>query len=273
MERTSGLDARYVVKPVIGALRVLEALALANRPLTVVEAAQRCSLSKTTVFRYLKTLAAMGYAEQTEAGFSIGPSIHLLSSDDARERAILSAAAGTIRGLCDATGETVNLAVPKGRRMHYLAILDGRTRRLRAQTGDSECLHSTALGKAVLAYLPEAEIDNHLNTPLPRFTARTITSRTRLSQALARVRRFGYALDDEENDAGIRCYGAALLGHGSRPIAAISISALAASIDAAADIELAERVVAAAADINARLAGARSSAAAAASLRSGRGRR
>ena len=155
----------------------------------------------------------------------------------------------------------------------YLAILDGQAPRLPAETGDSECLHSTALGKAVLAWLPEAEIGNHLNTPLRRLTARTITSPARLRVALARVRRFGYALDDEENDPGCRCYGAALFGHGHRPIAAISVSVLAASVDAAQDLRLADQVMAAAADINARLAGARSSAAAAASLRSGRGRR
>jgi IclR family transcriptional regulator, acetate operon repressor len=120
--------------------------------------------------------------------------------------------------------------------MHYLAILDGWAQHLRAEPGDSDCLHSPAQGKAVLAHLPEAEIGNHLNTPLPHLTTCTITSRTMLNQALARVRRFGYELDDEENEPGCRCYGAALFDREGRPLAATGVSALASSVDAAADV-------------------------------------
>jgi IclR family acetate operon transcriptional repressor len=86
--------------------------------------------------------------------------------------------------------------------------------------------HCTAVGKAMLAHLPEQETDDILRRHgLTRLTANTITTPAELHAELRAIAARGYSVDNEEVEEGVRCVGAAVLDHAGRPIAAISVSA------------------------------------------------
>lgn len=267
-------DDAYLVKPLLGAFRVLERLADGVGPLSLPDAAAAAGLSKTTAFRYLRTLAALGYAEQLADGrYSLGPSVNLLAGENARESALYAVAQPHLRTLRGEFGETVNLGVPKGRRIHYLAMLKGKTpQTMQAEVGDSDCLHCTALGKALLAFLPAESIGKHLKSSLPRLTPHTIQSRRVLDQELAKVRRFGYAIDREENEIGCVCYAAPIFDQAGRPAAAVSVSIPLARLTATLDVALAEAVVATADAVTRHLRASEARSRELAALRSKRGR-
>ncbi|MCB1486762.1 MAG: IclR family transcriptional regulator [Bauldia sp.] len=268
-------DNQYLVKPVIAAFKVLGELNKAGGPLSLAEVAARAELNRTTTFRYLKTMCALGYANLTADGeYEIGPAALLLVTEDARERALRCIAEPEMFRLRDKFGETVNLGVAKGKRIHYLTILESKKPlRLRAEVGDSDCFHCTALGKAILAYLPAEEVGDHLNNPLLRLTEHTITTRRRLDQALAEVRRFGYSIDREENEIGCICFAAPILMPGERPVGAISISVPTPRLTDRLDVLVADEVKGAADRISSRMSESRTTAEKTGQIRSARGRR
>jgi IclR family acetate operon transcriptional repressor len=219
------LDARYVVKPVRKALQLLDVLEAEGRALTLSEVAERAALPKTTAFRYLYTLRAAGLVahHEGEEAYAVG---HRLKLSPARDRAILAlkqAALPEMQRLQRRFNETVNLGIVEGGAVVYLAMV-GSTRSLRmeAAVGARDPLHSTSLGKAILAARPpEAQLDD-LPPRLARRTAHTLASRAALAAELASTAARGYALDLEENEVGAHCVAAAIPG--SLPQAALSVS-------------------------------------------------
>jgi IclR family acetate operon transcriptional repressor len=219
------LDARYVVKPVRKALQLLDVLEAEGRALTLSEVAERAALPKTTAFRYLYTLRAAGLVAQPEGAeaYAVG---HRLAVSPARDRAILGlkqAALPEMQKLQRRFNETVNLGIVEGGAVVYLAMV-GSTRSLRmeAAVGARDPLHSTSLGKAILAARPPGHQADDLPPRLARRTAQTLTTRAALAGDLAATAQRGYALDLEENEVGAHCVAAAIPN--SAPAAAISIS-------------------------------------------------
>ena len=122
-------------------------------------------------------------------------------------------------------------------------------------------LYCTAIGKALLAAMPEAEAGEVLRRlDLAPRTERTLATVTALEAELAAVRERGFALDDEENERNIRCVGAAVFDNRDRPVGAVSVSALAFELDRDGVLELGPRVVAAAQGLSAALGAPRAAA-------------
>jgi DNA-binding IclR family transcriptional regulator len=219
------LDARYVVKPVRKALQLLEALVGEGRPLTLSELAERTALPKTTAFRYLYTLRSAGFVVQHEGNdaYAAGPRLAAMPAPAAAIEALRQAALPEMQRLQLRFNETVNLGVADGGEVVYVAMV-GSTRSLRmeAALGARDPLHSTSLGKAMLAARPAAERLVGLPRRLLKRTPRTITSRTALGLDLASTAERGFALDLEENEPGAHCVAAAIPIAGLA--AAISIS-------------------------------------------------
>src|SRR5262249_11845934 len=93
-------------------------------------------------------------------------------------------------------------------------------------------VNCTGLGKALIAYLPEPELDRIIRTHgLPRHNENTIHSPKKLKENLARVVRLGYALDDEEDELGLRCIGVPILNASGRAIAAVSVAGTSSEIN------------------------------------------
>ncbi|TGS71765.1 IclR family transcriptional regulator [Mesorhizobium sp. M3A.F.Ca.ET.201.01.1.1] len=248
-------EDKYIVKPLVSAIYVMEALRSVGVPMTLSQVSEITGVSKTTSFRYLKTLVLMGYAVlQPGNKYTLGPAAFALGGDDNKETALENVAKGEMETLVHEFGETVNLGMPKGKHIHYIAILEPkRALRLKAESGDADCFHSTALGKAMIAFMPKEQVDFHLKSRLPRFTDHTLTSRRQLDQALTMVRRYGYAIDREENEIGCVCYAAPIFGWGESPIAAISVSIPSPRLNDDLDLRVPERVKSSASSITEKL--------------------
>ncbi|MBB3933794.1 IclR family acetate operon transcriptional repressor [Kaistia hirudinis] len=247
---------RYGVKPVIAALRILEALARAGGPLAAAELAAMTGTSRTTAFRHLKTLVLLGFAEMIRPGlYEIGPAAAALGRDAGPDRPLLAIAERHVDALGARFGETVNLAVPNGKRLRYIRIKEtAKPLRFRSEEGDSECFHCTAVGKAILAFVPRERVPDYLNAELQRFTAHTLVTRRALDIALAETRRFGYAIDDEENEIGCVCYAAPIFAGDGQPVAAISVSVPTARLTDRLGLDIPQAVVEAARAITQRMA-------------------
>ena len=251
------LDARYVVKPVRKALQLLEALVGEGRPLTLSELAERTALPKTTAFRYLYTLRSAGFVVQQEGtdAYAAGPRLAAMPAPAAAIEALRQAALPEMQRLRLRFNETVNLGVADGAEVIYVAMV-GSTRSLRmeAAIGARDPIHSTGLGKAILAARPALERLAGLPRRLLRRTPGTITSRSALAEALAKAAEQGFALDLEENEPGAHCVAAAIPLGGLA--AALSVSGPAQRLPAEALARIGAALSQAAQAVAARLDGA-----------------
>jgi IclR family acetate operon transcriptional repressor len=134
-----------------------------------------------------------------------------------------------MRRLMEVAGETVNLAAEDRGEAVFLAQVECRQMmRALSQPGIRVPLHCSGVGKALLAALPELEVEAMLAERHPSgligLTGRTITDPESLLRELAASRERGYAIDDEEHAVGLRCVAAAIHDEHGRPLAALSIS-------------------------------------------------
>ncbi len=213
---------------VLKALMVLECVADADRPLSAAEVAKRCKISRPTAYRLLSTLATRDYVTQVNGPYyrlgtqALSLSKKLLDSIDLPELA-----RPYMRELGDVTNETVYLSTLQDTEILYVAKIES-TQSIRTSCiiGTRNNLYSTSMGKAVLAFLPAAEQDRLIEKiELKPITARTIVHRTALVEELANIRKRGYAIDDEENEDGVRCVGAPIFDRTGHVNSAISVSA------------------------------------------------
>ncbi len=248
------LDARYVVKPVRKALQLLDVLASEGRPLTLSELAERAALPKTTAFRYLYTLRSGGLVAQAEGSdaYAVGHRLAAIPAPEAAIEALKQAALPEMQRLQLRFNETVNLAIVDGDEVVYLAMV-GSTRSLRmeAAVGARDPVHSTSLGKAILAARPPEHRLDGLPKRLARRTPHTLASRAALALDLVRAAERGFALDLEENELGAHCVAVAIAG--SAPPAAISISGPVQRVPVEALPRLGAALIKAAAAIAAKL--------------------
>jgi DNA-binding IclR family transcriptional regulator len=249
------LDTRYIVKPVRKALQLLDELAAEGRPLTLTEIAERTALPKTTAFRYLYTLRSAGMVIQPDEGetYAIGPRLATVAAPEAAIEILRRAALPHMRNLQIRFNETVNLGVADGDHVVYVSMV-GSTRSLRmeASLGARDPLHSTSLGKAILAAREPAHRLDGLPGRLPARTAKTLTTRRALEQDLDAAAARGFALDLEENEMGAHCVAAAVPG--ANPPAAISVSGPAQRLPPDALARVGASLIRAAAQVAARLA-------------------
>ncbi|BCV22801.1 IclR family transcriptional regulator [Moorella sp. Hama-1] len=209
-------------------LKVLEALATAGEGVGLSELSRRLGLNKSTVYRLLTTLKAYGYVEQEAATerYTLGLKVLDLSSSLLDRLDVRAVAHPYLKELAAASQEVAHMVIRDNGEAVYVDKVEGnRTIRMYSQIGRRVALHSTAVGKAMLAFLPPEEVAKIIaGKGLPRFTPRTITTMAALEAELARVRESGYAIDDSENEEGIRCVGVPIFDHRGRVVAALSIS-------------------------------------------------
>jgi IclR family acetate operon transcriptional repressor len=213
------------VQSVDRALDLLEALARGGR-LGLSEAAAAAGLAEGTAHRLLRTLVARGYVRQDD-GRRYGLGTRLLGlGDAARQAAAVS-------------GETANLAVLEGDDVVYLAqVPSAHQLRIFAEVGRHVPPHSTAVGKVLLAGLRDDDVIALLGrTGLAARTPRTSTAVPQVLGALIAARADGYAVDDEEEETGVRCVAVPVVA-GGRVVAALSVSGPTSRLGAEPGLEL-----------------------------------
>lgn len=193
------------------------------------ELARQLHAPKSSVFKILSTLEEEEFAvkDPLTERYHLTHRLLSLASTMSRHTNLRHELHPFLKDLRDRSGETVNLGILDGKTAIYVETLEGSGPvRVVVQPGKHLALHSTALGKCLLAFLPEAEIDDRLaNTQLEAHTPNTCTDPASLKKQLAQVRREGYALDLEEDAPDMCCIGAPIRDYTGRVVAAVSLTA------------------------------------------------
>jgi len=235
------------VQSVERALDLLEVLA-ADGPLGLTEAAAGAGLAEGTAHRLLRTLLDRGYVRQ-DGDRRYAPGTRLLGLGDGARGAVAAASRPYLARLVQLSGETANLAVLEGDHVVYVAQVPSAHRlRLFAEVGRHVPAHSTAVGKVLLGGLDvEATTALLRRTGLARRTPRTFTSVAEVLAAVRTAATAGYAVDDEEEETGVRCHAVPVLD-GDRVVAALSVSGPSTRVAAAPAPALVEGLRAVAAE-------------------------
>ncbi len=221
-------DGPYIVQPVLKALKVLEYVAETGHEVTLTEVASELKLPKTTVFRYLQTLAAASFLHHDAARdrYGVGLRFRALAKADKSLQRLRALAQPEMAEIGRAFNETINLGILAEGQVVYIDMIEAnRALRMQARIGDRHPIHSTSLGKAMLAFLPEAERLRLIEGSLKAMTVRTVTSRTVLRRQVEEVRRKGYAVETGENEDGSMCIGVPIIDETGHALAALSLSA------------------------------------------------
>jgi IclR family acetate operon transcriptional repressor len=205
------------------AFGLLELVAAHRGAMSLSELATASGLPPPTLHRLARTLVDLGYLRQEPSRrYALGPRLFLLAESSTT---MLNAVALPHLGhLVDEIGETANLAMLDADMVTYVAQVPGRhSMRMFTVVGRRVHPHCTAVGKALLARSADDEVRALLGrTGLPRHTAHTVTDPDEFLAQLGRVREWGYAVDEGEQEVGVRCVAVAVPGSTLR--LAVSVS-------------------------------------------------
>ena len=205
------------------AFELLERLADADGTLGVSELSAATGLPLPTIHRLLRSLTAGGYVRQEPSRrYALGA--RLIRLGDAASRSVGVWARPQLRRLVAEVGETANMAMLEGDAAVYVAQApSAHSMRMFTEVGRRVMAHCTGVGKVLLSRLDDAAVLGLLRrTGLPAMTEHTITVPDRLLAELARVRAEGYAVDDGEQEVGVRCLAVPV--DGGPGLIAISVS-------------------------------------------------
>ena len=199
--------------------QLIEHLAVHPTGVSLQRLAEETGLAKSTVHRLLASLVGLGYVVQDEENghYRLTLKMFELSSGIVDSMDIMGVAKAHLERLSQRTGEAV-----------HLVIRESGPMRMSSRVGLRSPLYCTGVGKAILATLPGDELEDiwtHSN--VQKLTDKTITDLEELRSQLVEVRANGYAIDDEENELGVRCVAVAIPGADGRAESAFSISGLA----------------------------------------------
>ena len=223
-----GIQRTYLVPSTMRTMRVLEFLARSKRGASVSNVSRNLALPKSSAFLLLKTLEQEGYLRRSvrSGRFYLGLRLVQLCRSALANLDLREVARPWLTNLMRQTGITVHLAVLEGNEAVIIdriwapgssAGADWVNRRL-----DVNC---TGVGKALAAFLPEEQFEKLITAQrFARHNDNTIVTIAGLKRELSKVREQGYALDDEEDEIGVRCVGVPILDSLQRALAAISVA-------------------------------------------------
>jgi DNA-binding IclR family transcriptional regulator len=205
---------------------ILEVLRRETVGLSLADLASQVEMPKPTVYRILATLESRGYLDRLPGGnYSVARKLFEAPRDTTFEQRLMKVARPAMEKLSKTSQETLNLGVLDGGEVLVIHTLESPLAvRMSSKIGNRRHPHSTALGKVLLAGLPDREALRIVRSKgMPALTPRTITQEDALRSELERVRNQGWALDNTENEPDGRCIACPVLDDG-RVIAALSIS-------------------------------------------------
>lgn len=223
-----GSTRASVSTTVIKAVTILDILAQnADAGVSLTELCAVIDIPKSTTYRYLVTLQELGLIERkSNDRYCLGTRIIELAGAYLLKSDLRNESQAALDELAEITAETVHLAVPSGTEVIYIAKIESKhTLGMFSHIGARLPMHCTALGKAILAYSDKNTLHLVVGKSLISRTPNSIVSTEALEKELAMIRSQGYAIDNEENELGIRCVGAPIFDYTGKPVGAISVSA------------------------------------------------
>ncbi|ADQ06242.1 transcriptional regulator, IclR family [Caldicellulosiruptor hydrothermalis 108] len=239
------------------AINILELLGEKPKGIGISEISRELNLPKSTVHRILDTLLQKGYVEKNMENdkYKLGLRIVELSNKILSNMELRNEAHPYLEELMNYSNEVVHLCVLRDGEMVYIDKVEcPNPIRLYSQIGRRVPVHCTAVGKATLAFLPREEVISILQRKgMSRRTKNTITDMQKLLNQLEEIRELGYAVDDVENEEGVRGIGAPVFNYTGRVVAAISIAGPVSRITKERIPDLAEKLKETAQKISERL--------------------
>lgn len=223
------------------------------------ELAAETDQSPATLYRVLVTLEGRGLVEFDSADqvWHIGPRAFVIGARYLRRTSLVERARPILRQLMEETGETANLGIEQSGRVLFLSQVETHEN-IRAffPPGTLSPMHSSGIGKALLAFMDPTRLQRHLaRHKRERFTPHTITEADALHAELAAIRVRGHSLDAEEKNLGMRCIAAPVFDVNREVVAGISISGPTSRIEAARIDDLGQRVILAAQTLSTAIGG------------------
>jgi DNA-binding IclR family transcriptional regulator len=232
----------YQISSLEKGIKILELLS-EKRALTVTQVAEHLDINRAGSHRFLATLRDLGYVEKNDdKRYQLTFRIMEMGMKVADRFDIRQEARKFMQELSTAFKETVNLGFWEGKDILHLDKIDSHEiLRIDASIGSKTPAYCTALGKAILATLPQGELNAYLSRIRPvTHGPKTIVSKKRLREELKKTCQRGYAVDDEELTEGLRCVAAPVFDHTGRARYALSISspAMRLSMDKVGKVQL-----------------------------------
>jgi len=213
---------------VFRAFAIIEYLAGCEDWVSLRGLARDLGLVPATAYRFLSSLKSLGYVQQhpEDSRYQLTLKFASISARVLERTQLRRIARPYMERLTAVSNETTHLAVLEDNQIVYIDKVDNlQAMKMRSRVGTRGFVHSTAVGKSMLAFLPDDERNQILERlTLPPLTKNTLTDREEFCKRLEKIRARGYAVDDEENEVGIRCVGAPLFDHVARVAGAVSVS-------------------------------------------------
>ncbi|HTQ76226.1 MAG TPA: IclR family transcriptional regulator [Burkholderiales bacterium] len=218
---------RTRLSSVANSLRLIRAFSEDHYEIGISDLAKRLGLAKSTVHRLASTLLDQGMLEQNagDGKYRLGLALFELGTLVRRKMDFTTEARPFLRALMEKTGETVHLAILDHDSVLYIITHESKQAlRMGSKVGTRAPVHSTAVGKALLAFQPDEEVARIIARGLPASAPNTVVDGRVLVRELALVRARNYAVDDEESEVGLRSIAAPIRSDSGNVVAAISIA-------------------------------------------------
>lgn len=216
----------FFIRSFAKGMNVLELLS-DNEALTVTQVAKLMDINRASSHRFLSTLKELGYADKDDSSrYYLTSKVIELGMKVLDRFEIRKIARPFLQEISAKFNETINLGYFNGEEVLTIDKIDStEILRMDAGIGGGEPAYCTSLGKAILAFLPEVQLEEYLKAiELTPFTQNTVISKDKLKEELMHIKENGYSIDDEELSVGLRCVGAPLFNHSGQALYAISIS-------------------------------------------------
>ncbi len=211
--------------------QILDLLGQNPQGISLKDLSSKVNLPKGTTHRLLSSLAYLGYVRQDEKtrNYLLGFKLVELGNILLNQLDLRKEAEPFLKELAERTKETIHMVILDHDEVVYIEKVEGDHNpsglKMASRIGLRNPAHSSAVGKVLLSHLSEEALNEFFKkNVLQKRTENTITDVTRLKDHLKIVRNQGFAIDDEENEKGVRCIGAPIFDRSGHPVAAISIS-------------------------------------------------
>jgi len=219
--------SKNVVRAISRTFDILEIVSCQTPSIKLTEISRKANLPKSAAHRILSTLIFLGYIKQDQntKKYNLGPKTSHLANLLERKPNFSLQVRLFLLALVKSCKESVNLGILDQDKVLYLDSIEGpQPVRMASQKGVRGSLHSTALGKILLAYLPDENIDEIIKKKgLPQYTKNTITDPKSLKRQLKLIRKNRYAIDNEEDGLGAACIAGPVRNYTGQVIASVSI--------------------------------------------------